>query len=121
MTDSERTTGDKAELIAIKYLQSHDYAIIETNYVASKRGEIDIIAKKDGLTVFFEVKYRSGDTYGTAIETFTATKKRRFLFAVHWYCLGKRLAEELTRIDFIAIQKMKTSYQVTHVRGVAMK
>lgn len=54
---------------------------------------MDIIAKKDGITVFFEVKYRSGDMYGSAVETFTRTKKRRFLFAVKWYCMKQKLKE----------------------------
>lgn len=36
MIPSKRKTGDEAELIAIKYLQGHNYHIIETNFVASK-------------------------------------------------------------------------------------
>lgn len=36
MTISTKTIGDQAELIAIQYLQKHDYEIIETNFVASK-------------------------------------------------------------------------------------
>ncbi|PJC56838.1 hypothetical protein CO024_00970, partial [Candidatus Gracilibacteria bacterium CG_4_9_14_0_2_um_filter_38_7] len=98
MTLSSRTVGDKAELLAIDYLQKHDYEIIETNFVASKGGEVDIIAKKDGITVFFEVKYRSSESYGSAVETFSRTKKRRFLFAVRWYCMKQKIKEESVRI-----------------------
>lgn len=36
MVTSSRTKGDKAELLAIGYLQKHAYEIIETNFVASK-------------------------------------------------------------------------------------
>jgi Holliday junction resolvase-like predicted endonuclease len=36
MNISARGTGDQAELLAIQYLQKHDYIIIETNFVASK-------------------------------------------------------------------------------------
>lgn len=120
MTISSRTIGDQAELLAIQYLQKHDYEIIETNYVASKWGEVDIIAKKDGITVFFEVKYRSGGMYGSAIETFTHTKKRRVFFAVKWYCMKHRLSNESVRVDFIAIQKMQMSYRLTHFKNVEM-
>ncbi|EKD29396.1 MAG: hypothetical protein ACD_78C00424G0002, partial [uncultured bacterium (gcode 4)] len=69
MAISSRTIGDQAELLAIQYLQKHGYEIMETNFVASKWGEIDIIARKDGITVFFEVKYRTGDSHGNAVET----------------------------------------------------
>lgn len=118
--NSNRKTGDRAELTAIQYLQRHGYEIVETNFVASTGGEIDIVARKDGTTVFFEVKYRSGDSHGSAVETFTRAKKRRFLFAVKWYCLKHGLKEGLYRVDFIAIQKMPASYRVTHFRNVEM-
>lgn len=36
MAISSRTTGDRAELLAIQYLQKHEYEIMETNFVASK-------------------------------------------------------------------------------------
>ncbi|MDD5197741.1 MAG: YraN family protein [Candidatus Gracilibacteria bacterium] len=121
MTISSRTIGDQAELLAIQYLQKHDYEIMETNFVASKGGEVDIIAKKDGITVFFEIKYRSGDMYGSAVETFTRTKKRRFLFAVNWYCMKHSLKDGLYRVDFIAIQKMTTSHRLTHFKNVEMR
>lgn len=120
MTASSRTTGDRAELIAIQYLQRHEYEIIATNFVASKGGEIDIIGKKDGMTVFFEVKYRTGDSHGSAVETFTRTKKRRFLFAVKWYCMKHSLKEGFYRVDFIAIQKMQAVHRVTHFKNVEM-
>jgi putative endonuclease len=120
MNISARGTGDQAELLAIQYLQKHDYIIIETNFVASKWGEIDIIARKDAITVFFEVKYRSSDTHGSAIETFTKTKKRRFLFAVRWYNMKHLLQEWFYRVDFIAIQKMKSSYRLTHIKNIEM-
>ena len=121
MTLYSRTTGDQAELLAIAYLQKHEYEILDTNFVASKGGEIDIIAKKDGITVFFEVKYRTGESHGSAVETFTRTKKKRFLFAVHWYCMQKKLSEDFVRIDFIAIQKMQKSHRLTHFRNVEMR
>ncbi|MDD2916977.1 MAG: YraN family protein [Candidatus Gracilibacteria bacterium] len=120
MTDSNRKTGDQAELLAINYLQKHEYEVIETNFVASKGGEIDIIAKKDSITVFFEVKYRTGESHGNAVETFTTTKKKRFLFAVKWYCMKHGLREGCYRVDFIAIQKMKTSHRLTHFKNVEM-
>ena len=120
MSESNRTIGNRGELIAIEYLQRHDYRIVETNYVATKGGEIDIIAEKDGITVFFEVKYRTGISHGSAIECFTYEKRRRFLFAVRWYCMKKKITEDRIQIDFIAIQKGHTGHRVTHMKNVAM-
>ncbi len=47
--------GRLGEDIAVKYLENKDFSIIERNYL-KKCGEIDIIAKKDGITHFIEVK-----------------------------------------------------------------
>lgn len=47
--------GYFAEGIAGRYLEERDYIIIERNY-QKPWGEIDIVAQKDGITVFVEVK-----------------------------------------------------------------
>ncbi|HBB26997.1 TPA: hypothetical protein DCZ36_00685, partial [Candidatus Gracilibacteria bacterium] len=58
--------------------------------------------------------------HGNAVETFTRTKKRRFLFAVNWYCMKQKLREGFYRVDFIAIQKMATIHRLTHFKNVEM-
>jgi putative endonuclease len=56
-------TGRAGEDQAADYLTRHGYRILERNW-QKKIGEIDIIAKKDGIIYFFEVKTRSGLKYG---------------------------------------------------------
>lgn len=55
-----RHKGDIAEERAIEYLKQKDFDILERNFYASKLGEIDIIAKKDDVLHFIEVKSGSG-------------------------------------------------------------
>lgn len=57
MPSQKRKFGDIGEKIAEKYLISKGYAIIEKNYL-KPWGEIDIVSKKNGSIVFFEVKTR---------------------------------------------------------------
>lgn len=59
--------GDLGEMAACQYLMGYDYRIIERNF-RLKCGEIDIIAEKDGTTVFVEVKTRRGTMYGQPSE-----------------------------------------------------
>ena len=49
-------TGKYFESKAITYLKENAFTIIEINYFAKKLGEIDIIAKKDDVYHFIEVK-----------------------------------------------------------------
>src|SRR3989338_2174950 len=57
MPSLKREFGDVGEKIAEKYLQEKGYAIIVRNY-RKTYGEIDLIAKKDNMLVFIEVKTR---------------------------------------------------------------
>ncbi len=47
--------GDKGEDIAAKYLQEKGYTLLQRNY-RLRIGEIDLIAEKQGVLVFCEVK-----------------------------------------------------------------
>ena len=53
--DNNREKGDMGESIACFYLEKHGFFIQERNYL-KKYGEIDIIAVKDGILHFIEVK-----------------------------------------------------------------
>lgn len=56
-----KKTGDLGEQIAQKYLLEHGFTIIEANYWR-KWGEIDIVAKRDTVVHFIEVKTVSYET-----------------------------------------------------------
>ena len=55
MADRRGDFGRRGEDAACAYLLRHGYSIVERNY-RCRRGEIDIIAAKDGGAVFVEVK-----------------------------------------------------------------
>ena len=57
MPSQKRKFGDLGESIGQEYLVKKGYQIIEKNYL-KPWGEIDIIAKKNGAVIFFEVKTR---------------------------------------------------------------
>lgn len=53
-------TGVWGELFAVRYLRNNDYKILTTNYI-SRFGEVDIIAEKNNVVCFVEVKTRTDD------------------------------------------------------------
>ena len=57
-----RKKGDIGEEKAIKFLQSRGFRIVERNFY-SRFGEIDIIALKDNILHFIEVKSGKGAIY----------------------------------------------------------
>jgi putative endonuclease len=54
----KRLIGNLGENAAVKYLRKNKYKIIKKNYTAVG-AEIDVIAEKDGVTAFIEVKTRN--------------------------------------------------------------
>ena len=84
----KKTFGDIGEEFAAQHLKKNKYKILERNYIAGK-GEIDIIAFKKGVTVFVEVKTRSGDEYGTAADAVTYSKRKKLIETATRYIMDK--------------------------------
>ncbi|MEK7560306.1 MAG: YraN family protein, partial [Patescibacteria group bacterium] len=56
----KQETGNLGEKLAAKFLSANGFKIVETNYWR-KWGEIDIIAEKDNILHFVEVKATGSD------------------------------------------------------------
>ncbi|RYY63279.1 MAG: hypothetical protein EOO12_12670 [Chitinophagaceae bacterium] len=55
--------GKNAEVLAASWLERSGYRILDTNWRYGHL-EIDVIALKDGIPHFVEVKYKSGGRFG---------------------------------------------------------
>lgn len=77
---SSTESGRQAEQAAATYLEMRGYKIIERNW-RRPRCEIDIIAEKDGVIYFVEVKYRRNYNQGGGLEAITSSKLKRMHFA----------------------------------------
>ena len=75
-------TGRKAEAAARVYLEMRGYQIIEHNW-RRPRCEIDIVAKKDNVIYFAEVKYRFNDDQGGGLEAITKSKLKQMQYAAN--------------------------------------
>lgn len=94
--------GKKGEDLAALFLKKKGYKIIERNFRKSY-GEIDIIAVKDNILVFIEVKTRTGGKFGTPLEAITSWKLKPLVKAAQFYSmLHPELPNEL-RIDAISV------------------
>ena len=81
--------GDLAEKRAISFLEDLGYKIIEQNFYAKKLGEIDIIAKKDDIYHFCEVK--SANEYEVAVNNITPSKLSKIKRSLNYYLQIKKL------------------------------
>ncbi len=94
-------TGNKAEEMAVKFLSKKGYEILNQNFTFGK-GEIDIIAKKDGWLVFVEVRARSEVTHGFPEQTISKNKANLIIKTAENYIYQKDWHGNV-RFDIIAI------------------
>ncbi len=80
--------GDYFEDKACEYLVSTGYLLVERNFFAKKLGEIDIIASKNGVHHFVEVK--SGENF-EAVYNITPSKLGKLKRSVEYYLQTKKL------------------------------
>lgn len=72
--------GNQAEDAAALYLQEKGYAILSRNW-RTRVCEIDIVAKKNRVVYFVEVKYRSSNSQGGGLDYITPKKLQQMSFA----------------------------------------
>lgn len=107
-----KNRGQHGENVACTILESFNYRIIERNYNTTK-GEIDIIALKNSIVHFIEVKTTYGE-YNPA-ENFHKTKLTRFMRTVKIYCYRHRISEELIQIDLALVNMKHRKFKlITH-------
>lgn len=111
--------GSQAERFAKTYLEQQGLTFIMQNYHC-KSGEIDIIMQDQEELVFVEVKFRSSQSHGSAIEYFHRTKRRKFESAVMHYMQEHNLnpSQVPHRIDLVGIDKNNQTNQVTWLKSI---
>ena len=97
--------GKEAETFARAFLEQQGLTFIMQNY-RCRTGEIDLIMRDSEELVFVEVKFRSKNQYGSAIEFFHARKKRKFESAVMHYMQQQGFNPSIVphRIDLVGIE-----------------
>lgn len=100
-----REVGKKGEEIAAKFLQEKGYKILERNY-STKFGEIDLIATKNNVLSFIEVKLKQSEDFGTPEEMIGRGKLARVQHMAEYYLLensDKAKTYETYSIDAVCI------------------
>lgn len=111
-TSPTQQKGEIGEKIALQYMIDAGFTIIETNYT-KKTGEIDIVATKQGILNFVEVKTLFNSHANTVShetkpydpwQNVSREKLRRFGRTCELYIIEKRVSHETPwQIDVVAV------------------
>lgn len=111
--------GKFGETLAKNYLIRHGYEMIESNVKLSYQ-ELDIVARKNGLTVFIEVKTRISQIYGPAEGAFAFSKSERFKRGIEMFIKNHRISADDIRADLITvdIDRVKKIARIKHFKDI---
>ncbi len=106
MITFRRELGNLGERLACEYLEKQGYEIVARNY-QKKCGEIDLIAKKNKIIIFIEVKTRSKNKNwecGLPEEAVNFSKQRKIIRTARSYLFENHYSGKTDwQIDIIAI------------------
>ena len=91
------TKGQKAESSVVLWLQKNNFTILEQNF-RKKCGEIDIIAKKNNVIAFVEVKSRTTDYFNLS-NVIVLSKQRKIIKTAQLYIAQHKFVDTIYRFD----------------------
>jgi putative endonuclease len=106
-------TGRLGEAAAVEFLRASGYTVRDINWRTDK-AEVDIIAEKNNLLVFVEVKTRSSDLFGSPAEAVGLKKQRLLIAAAEAYLEEKGLDREV-RFDILSITHDNPAPRIEHI------
>ncbi len=113
-----RAVGRRGERTAARHLRREGYRILERNF-ATRRGEVDIVAFRDGVLAFVEVRSQTEPVLIDPVVTVTRSKQLRVIKAAQAYCTRHGLPREKValRFDVVTVRfGQGRSAEVRHIQ-----
>jgi putative endonuclease len=104
-----RKLGFSGERRAARYLKRLGYKILERNFKCPF-GEVDIIACKEDVVAFVEVKTRTSDIFGMPNEAVGRERERRYYNSARFYFAGRHMDDYTVRFDVLEILQKHINY-----------
>lgn len=109
------SAGQRAEDFALAQLRAQGLALVERNY-RCRGGEIDLVMMDGPQLVFVEVRFRSGQAFGGALESVGARKQARLIHAAAHYLAAKRI-DRPTRFDVAAVSPDRDGLAIQWIKS----
>lgn len=108
--------GLQGERVAERWLNAHGWTVLQRRYRSGHR-DIDLIAKRDQLIAFVEVKARMGAMFGDPVEAVNWKKRNELVrSALTWIDRHGRPGEAY-RFDVIGVLVSGQRVRVRHVQN----
>lgn len=113
---SRSILGARGEDAAARYLEAHGWRIVARNF-RRREGEIDIVAGRNHVLAFVEVKTRRSALFGTPAEAVTRRKQTRIRALARQFLMETGLHAPIVRFDVIEVLPRGNAARIGHIQG----
>lgn len=99
---SAQAKGQRAELLALSYLQKQGLMLVEQNFTI-RGGEVDLIMQEKDTLVFIEVRARQANSLVHPFESITPQKCRNIQLAAQVFLMKHQAHHFYLRFDVIGV------------------
>lgn len=109
--------GAYGERVAVRHLVDRGYVVLARNW-RTRAGEVDVVARHDGVLVFVEVKCRRSDAFGPPASAVTPVKAARIQAVAQEWLASSGLGAVPQRFDVVSVVRPPTGPPVVeHYEG----
>jgi len=112
---NKKNLGTAGEKLIAQRLQAEGFAIIAHNY-SKQFGEIDLIARKNDLIVFIEVKARHKPLFDMA-EVISLSKQRKIITVAKHFLAYHNINDAYCRFDVALVEYSQNDPVVSYIKN----
>jgi putative endonuclease len=116
VTKTTDAFGELGERIAVRWLERTGWRILSRRYRSGHR-DIDVVAERDGLIAFVEVKARTGEAFGSPVEAVHRRKQRELAKSAQTWIDRHGRSGESYRFDVMGVLLKEQRVYIRHVPG----
>ncbi|MFA6167521.1 MAG: YraN family protein [Gemmatimonadaceae bacterium] len=119
MTKATNDFGELGERVAARWLERQGYTVLARRWRSGHR-DIDVIAERDGIVAFVEVKTRAALEFGDPVQAVHAQKQRSLVrSAREWMARhdGAKPAKPEYRFDVIGVLLRDRTAWIRHIES----
>lgn len=114
--DQKPSVGKLGENLAANFLEEKGYNILERNYRFG-HGEVDIIAEKEEMLIFIEVKTKKFGDFGDPINWIKRSKQMQIGRIARGYLYEKNITDRDCRFDVILVTWENGLWKIDHLEN----
>ena len=116
MTKATNDFGELGERVAARWLERQGYTVLARRWRSGHR-DIDVIAERDGIVAFVEVKTRAALEFGDPVEAVHAQKQRSLVRSAREWMTRNDHAKPEYRFDVIGVLLRDRTAWVRHIES----